>query len=220
MIQVVPGSFTPTDAYALETFERLVLSQKPAETPWTSVTDYSFEARREAEGKHPELIRDVFQPQKVYDVGCGAGHLIWLLREAGVRHVYGVDANRANERSGLVVWGDVTAEPDDWGHYRDYDLVICREVLEHLTVRQIRRAVGNLCQTSSRFVYVTTRFAHNPTHLLSVDTADDLDPTHISMLNQTFLRVLFVLEGFKRRADLEARLDWKQLGRVLVYERA
>jgi hypothetical protein len=40
---------------------------------------------------------------------------------------------------------------------------------------------------------------------LDVATSDDLDPTHISMLNQDFLRVLFVLEGFKRRADLEER---------------
>jgi hypothetical protein len=39
------------------------------------------------------------------------------------------------------------------------------------------------------------------------------------MLNQDFLRTLFVLEGFKRRKDLEVRMDWKGLGRVLVYER-
>ena len=59
-----------------------------------------------------------------------------------------------------------------------------------------------------------------PTHLLDVMTSDDLDPTHISMLNQDFLRTLFVLEGFKRRADLEQAMDWRQYGRVLVYERA
>jgi hypothetical protein len=56
--------------------------------------------------------------------------------------------------------------------------------------------------------------------LLDVATSDDLDPTHISMTNQDFLRMLFVLEGFKRRADLETRMDWKKLGRCLVYERA
>jgi hypothetical protein len=40
------------------------------------------------------------------------------------------------------------------------------------------------------------------------------------MLNQYFLRVLFVLEGFSCRPDLEARMDWQGKGRVLVYERA
>ena len=77
----------------------------------------------------------------------------------------------------------------------------------------------NLCALSSRFVYVTTRFARAPQHLLSVDTSDGLDPTHITMLNQSLLRLLFVLEGFKRRADLEQRMDWQGKARVLVYER-
>jgi hypothetical protein len=40
------------------------------------------------------------------------------------------------------------------------------------------------------------------------------------MCNKDFVRLLIALEGFKRRADLEARMDWMQKGRVLVYERA
>jgi hypothetical protein len=97
---------------------------------------------------------------------------------------------------------------------------VCREVMEHCTIREIRRIVGELCALSTRLVYATTRFHLAPRHLLDVMTADDLDPTHISMLNQTFLRTLFVLEGFKRRADLEQRMDWQGKGRCLVYERA
>ena len=101
-----------------------------------------------------------------------------------------------------------------------WDLVICREVLEHCTIREVRRIVSRLCALSAGLVYVTTRFAKAPAHLLSVDTADDLDPTHINMCNQSFLRMLFVLEGFKRRADLEEKMDWQKKGRCLVYERA
>ena len=80
-------------------------------------------------------------------------------------------------------------------------------------------AVTNLCARSSRFVYLTTRYNQQPAHLFDVQTSDDLDPTHQSMLNQTWLRSLFVLEGFRCRPDLEARLDWRGLSRVLVYER-
>lgn len=211
-----------SDRDALDQFERLVLSQKPADTPWQPVTDYSFEARKAIEGKHPELIRDVFQPRRPLDVGCGPGHLALMLRRIDV-WCCGMDlkvSDRLLDKGGFG-HGDIT-EPvhelvECWGLS---DLVICREVLEHLTIRQIRQAVTNLCALSSKFCYVTTRFAKHPTHLLDVDTSDDLDPTHISMLNQDFLRVLFVLEGFKRRADLEERMDWQQKGRVLVYERA
>ena len=216
----------PNDETALDRFEQLVLTQKPAEKPWEPVTPYDLESRKAIEGKHPELIRDVFQADRILDAGMGPGHLVHLLRvlldppklSSFGRWVYGFDISR-----GGLCYGDLARE--DLGGFTQppgliAELVICREVLEHLTIRQIRTAVTNLCKLSNRFVYVTTRFAKDPQHLLDVDTADDLDPTHITMMNQSLLRVLFVLEGFKRRADLEAKMDWQGKKRVLVYERA
>ena len=208
----------PSDEEALARFEALVQSQQPASQPWTPVTDYSFEARKAIEGRHPDLIKEVFQPVLVLDYGCGPGHLVALLRHRDV------ETKGYEPFARTRVFATNLARPHiycdlAWAGQRPFDLVICREVLEHLTVREIRLAVTNLCALSSRFVYVTTRFAKAPTHLLDVDTADDLDPTHITMMNQSFLRVLFVLEGFKRRADLEDKLDWQQKKRVLVYER-
>jgi SAM-dependent methyltransferase len=201
---------------ALERFEQLVLSQKPASVPWEPVTDYSYEARREAEGPHAQIIMDVFQPSYVLDVGCGPGHLVAMLRMLGGL-AEGIDVSATPEMERRGIWrGDIVGQHPCF----HADVVICREVLEHLTVRHVRKAVTNLCALSSRYCYVTTRFHPNPADLLDVATSDDLDPTHITMLNQTLLRALFVLEGFRRRADLEQRLDWKHLGRVLVYERA
>jgi len=46
-----------------------------------------------------------------------------------------------------------------------------------------------------------------------------VDPSHITLLNKDLLRCLFLLEGFRSRPDLEARIDWGGKGRVLVYER-
>lgn len=198
----------------LEQFETLVLSQRPASAPWTPVTDYSFEARKAVEGEHPRLILETFQPQHIIDVGCGFNYLARLINErAGWTIACGADKDNPEADYSY----DVTQA---LAKYRRADLVICREVLEHLTLLQIRQAVTNLCRLAIRYVYVTTRFANAPQSLLDVDTADDLDPTHITLLNQDFLRVLFVLEGFRRRPDLEARLDWQHKGRVLVYERA
>lgn len=197
----------------LDAFESLVLSQQPASAPWQPVTDYSYEARKAIEGKHPPLILEVFEPRRILDVGCGFKHLVNMLNAAaGDRIAWGSDVSNP----AADVWFDIAGERPA---YPPSDLVICREVLEHLTVLQIRKAVSNLCALSSRYVYVTTRFHPNPTSLIDVATSDDLDPTHISLLNQYFLRVLIALEGFKRRADLEARLDWQKKGRCLVYER-
>lgn len=198
----------------LSDFERLVLSQRPAEAPWAPVTDYSFEARAAIEGQHPQLILDVFQPERILDVGCGFKHLVRMLNElAGTTIAYGADVS--NPMADYTF--DITDV--DLPHIGG-DLVICREVLEHLTVLQIRRAVTNLCALSSRFVYLTTRFNQTPNNLIDVATSDDLDPTHISLLNQDLLRVLLVLEGFRRRPNLEDCMDWQGKRRVLVYERA
>lgn len=202
----------------LAAFEALVQTQTPAAKPWEPVTDYSTDARRAADAPQVPLIIQAFAPHRVLDAGCGAGELVRLLVEAGV-DAHGFDRQRSpawlespRYGYGLIDGGTVPFQGL-------FDVIICREVLEHLTVLQLRRAVANLCRWTSHYVYVTTRLHPAPAHLLDVATADDLDPTHITMLNETLLRALFVLEGLTRRADLEAILDWKKVGRVLVYQR-
>jgi len=201
----------------VDRFEALVQSQQPAATPWTptAAVPYDFQSRKIAEGEHPQRIVDTFgeAAEDFVDVGAGPGHLVKLLHDLGM-HGAGLDV--AYQVNAHVFGADVT-DPDgiQWPPRR---LVICREVLEHLTVRQIRQAVTNLCALSAQFVYLTTRFSQ-ARHFLDFATSDDLDPTHISILPMPWLRHLFVLEGFKRRADLEQRMDWQKKGRVLVYER-
>lgn len=208
---------TDDDAVArLEAF----LQVQPDAKPWHPMTDYSLEGRRAIEGRHPQLIKDVFQPHRVMDAGCGPrGHLVTLLRELGVV-AYGFDP---------LVNPDVPGTPD-WiirGAIQDAyvadgavacDLVICREVLEHVPLRELLRTIAGLVRRSSRYLYVTTRFHQSPDHLLDVADHDDLDPTHITMLTRPFLRALFLLHGCRSRPDLEARMDWQQKNRVLVFE--
>lgn len=206
-----------TDEQAVARLETLLKTQaKPA--PWQPVTDYTYAAREQAEGKHPNLIRDVLKPSSVLDAGCGPGHLVRMLVERGI-DARGVDA---------VVWREWLESPRFAVHALEtmrtspfggtFDLVICREVLEHLRLADLRQVIANLVRMSKGYVYVTTRFAKAPDHLLAVDTADDLDPTHITMLTKPFLRTLFVLEGCTSRPDLEAQLDWQGKGRCLVFE--
>lgn len=201
-----------TDEQAVQQFEAFVQGQKPSSAPWRPVTDYSFEARKAIEGIHPQLIKDVFQPVRVLDVGCGPGKiLVRLLKDIGVK-AHGVDVQFDGDDYFNL------AEVDHEGRWPFYSLVVCREVLEHMAARDIPTAVRNLVGMASRYVYVTTRFAQAPTHLLSVDGHDDLDPTHITMLTKPFLRTLFVLEGCKSRYDLEEKMDWQHKGRCLVME--
>jgi SAM-dependent methyltransferase len=225
----------PFDRFAdvVATFEETVSSQQRFEpehydgdyfaSDWREEGNkYDLDTRRRIEARNPELIREVFAPVRVLDVGCGPGFLMQFLSELGV-DVRGVDFSPASVELALpemkkrirVGGTDRLTEPD-----ATFDLAICREVLEHLTVLQVRRTVAELCRVSSRYVYVTTRFHPDPSSLLDLTTDFETDPTHITLMTKDLLRMLFVLEGFRCRADLEERLDWAGKGRVLVYERA
>jgi len=163
----------------------------------------------------------VFTPERVLDVGCGPGFLMHFLAELGVE-ADGVDFSPSSRTLGPEpVRERIRIGPVDRLDAPDasYDLVVCREVMEHLTVLQVRRTVGEICRVSSRFAYVTTRFHPEPSGLLDVTSQFEVDPTHITLLTKPFLRTLFVLEGFRSRPDLEERMDWGGKGRVLVYER-
>ena len=214
-------------------FEQQVLEQRPVEAvhydaeyftgDWRAEgNNYSLEKRRELEAKNPALIQEVFQPKKALDLGCGPGALMHLLWELGV-DCDGIDFSESSPtlatprvRDRIVVGQveDPTLKPAN-----AYDLVICREVMEHLTVLQVRKTVANIVRMTSKFAYITTRFHPNPASLLDFTTQFDVDPTHITLLNKDMLRLMFVLEGCRSRPDLEARMDWGHKGRVLVLEK-
>jgi len=225
----------PFDHFAeeIEEFERAVAGQRPVgeqhydddyfAADWREGDNrYDLNSRRRIEDRNPRLIREVFAPSRVLDVGCGPGFLMAFLDELGVE-ADGIDFSPSSltlappaVRDRIVI-APVTDLPVEDAAY---DLVICREVLEHLTVLQVRRTVAEMCRASSRFVYATTRFHPQPEALLDVTTDFETDPTHITLLAKDFVRMLFVLEGFCRRVELEERMDWGGKGRVLVYERA
>jgi SAM-dependent methyltransferase len=216
----------------LQEFEEAVFSQRPVPpkaydhhyflAQWRyDNNSYHLETRRVIEGKHPQLIKQVFSPSSVLDFGCGNGALLHLLHEIGV-HGDGIDFSwEARRAATAAVKPRISLGAID-GQYsvlNQYELVICREVFEHLTVLQIQRAVINLCAFSCRYLYLTTRYARATDSAFSIRTEFDVDPTHITLLSKDYLRSLFVLQGFRSRLDLEERLDWKTLGRVLVFER-
>jgi len=181
-------------------------------------------------GKSLERLVTLTAPQKDWrtlDVATGGGHVAYTFAPH-VARVWATDITQEMldmvkteaAKRGLdnvrTAYAKAEALPFEDA---SFDLVICREVLEHLTVLQVKQAVANMVRMTSAFIYVTTRFHPSPANLLDFTTQFDVDPSHITLLNKDLLRLMFVLEGCRSRPDLEARMDWGDKGRVLVLEK-
>ena len=182
---------------------------------WRGDAPFTYEARKKAEGRHPKIVKDVFEGLNILDVGCGPGHFVRMLRELGV-DAGGIDPSKdavalSNGIADRVVHAGVADMPP-----KIAQVVICREVLEHVPVMEIGPMVSELFRVARKFVYITTRFSD--AGVFDAATEFAVDPTHITCLSQPFLRSLCVLNGGKRRRDLETTLDHMQKGRCLVYE--
>ena len=216
-------------------FEQRVLEQRPSRRghydaeyftgEWRDEgNNYNLETRRQIEAKNPSLIKEVFQPEE----GARSRLRAWRA------HAPAVGARRRRRRRRLR---REQQAPRDAGGARSHHgrrtsptprsspparlrPRHLREVLEHLTVLQVKQAVANMVQM--------TRPVHLRDHALSSQPrrrcstsrrSSTSDPSHITLLNKDMLRLMFVLEGCRSRPDLEARMDWGNKGRVLVLEK-
>ena len=156
---------------SLEAYEQFVLNQAEpgaeefnaeyfTESWRANGNAYTIEARdAKSEGRNPELIKEVFAPQRVIDMGCGPGALMFLLNEIGVM-ADGIDFSATSkeiappevaDRIGIGSIIDIDLPSDS------YDLVICREVFEHMPVLQVQKAVEKSLLASPRATSTSRR---------------------------------------------------------------
>lgn len=196
----------------LHDFETRAIAQQEAVQFDAAAQGYTYENRRAIEGDHPRILAELCRGKSVLDVGCGPGHFVEMLRSQGCAAV-GTDPN-LNRPDSMACVGMAAEE------FRDkyYDAVVCREVLEHIPVREIGPFIGHLFRIARERVYITTRFTAAPRHPYDLTTEFDADPSHITLLPQPLIRALCVLHGGVRDPEWEAALDHQHKGRVLVYQ--
>jgi glycerol-3-phosphate cytidylyltransferase-like family protein len=170
-----------------------------------------YGARVAIEARHPDILAQLCVGKTVLDYGCGPGHLVQMLRERGAQ-AFGRDPYLAPRYSHCRL-GRLEAIADD-----QYDVLVCREVLEHVPVREWGALLHHLFRVAKERVYITTRFTQAPAHPFELTNELDVDPSHITKLPQPLVRALCVAQGGHRSASWEQALDWQGKGRVLVYE--
>jgi SAM-dependent methyltransferase len=129
-----------------------------------------------------QRIVDDIAPRTVLDAGCAMGFLVEALRDRGVQ-AFGIDVSgyalaqvRADVRA-YVRQASIT-EPID----RDFDLVVCIEVLEHVAPEDAEAAIDNLCM-------------HAPEVLFSSTATDFKEPTHVNVRPTSYWVAQFSRRG-------------------------
>lgn len=192
--------------------------------PWFS-NGVNIKVKRETEGKHPNIIKNIVGLDKVLDAGCGMGFLVGFLRELGVK-AYGFDYseyainNCFDLAKEFIQLSRIEKIP-----YKDnsFDFIICREVFEHLTVQECLLATKELLRVlkPGGFLYLTiwidfSEKAHPD--ILCYDLRDD---SHKTFMPREFWYRFFSNNFNELVYDkcLVSKLDWMKKNRVFVYRK-
>jgi SAM-dependent methyltransferase len=144
--------------------------------------------------RHMRMLADrviaLAEPDRVLDVGCARGLWVQALRERGVE-AFGVDVSEhAIESSdpGVRPYLKVQGATEEFDG--KYDLIICSEVLEHMSPSDAQLAIDNMCSATDRILF-------------SSSPADFDEPTHVNTKPTPTWVAWFAERGFFRRTDVD-----------------
>src|SRR5690242_18790204 len=136
------------------------------------------------------IQRDI-RPRSVLDAGCAMGFLVECLRDRGIE-AFGVDISeyaiqRVRQDIQPYCWTGSLLDPLP----RSYDLIVCIEVLEHLTPQECDQVIGNFCRAADDILFSST-------------PDDYREATHINVRPPEYWAGLFARHGFYRDVDFDA----------------
>lgn len=135
------------------------------------------------------VIKQLYKPKKVLDVGCGRGYLVHALRNMGIE-AYGVDiSEHAVELSHEDVKphlrrADIMRLP-----YADneFDVVVTFGVLEHVEQGKIKRAINETVRVARKRIQHTLHTTDNSIRKLLYRK----DPAHVSLFSAAYWKKVF-----------------------------
>jgi len=104
-----------------------------------------------------DLISAVIQPKSVLDLGCGAAFLLEKLKENGITDLHGIEGSADAEHiwnAGLKEYLEVK-DILQYKPERQYDLVVCMEVAEHIAEDKADKLIKIITKSSGAFVWFT-----------------------------------------------------------------
>jgi 2-polyprenyl-3-methyl-5-hydroxy-6-metoxy-1,4-benzoquinol methylase len=134
---------------------------------------------------------------RILDLGCGVGHLLYLLRECGFGDIFGVDicagaVERARQMSLPVQQGDIFEFLET--ATQSFDCVIGVDVIEHLTLQQALALLGLIRSRLNPGGTVIFQTINGGSPWCQSFFASDL--THETLFTPYSLKSLLELSGF------------------------
>ncbi len=153
------------------------------------------------------IVQDI-HPGSLLDAGCAMGFLVEGLRQRGVE-AWGVDVSEyaiAQVHDSIKPFcktGSIT-EPFD----RNYDLISCIEVLEHIPASEAEIALQNICQHTDDVLFSSTPF-------------DYKEVTHVNVHPPEYWAGMFARQGLFRDHEFDASFltPWAVRFRRSSYEK-
>jgi GT2 family glycosyltransferase/SAM-dependent methyltransferase len=137
------------------------------------------------------IVADL-RPRRVLDVGCAKGFLVESLRDRGVE-AFGIDISEyalSEVRPDIRPYCRLASATERFDG--TYDLIVCIEVLEHLSEADGRRALANICASASDVLFSST-------------PDDFVEPTHVNVRPASWWIERFGELGFALDPEFDAR---------------
>lgn len=136
---------------------------------------------------------EIYKPERIYEIGCGAGFSIKFLGEHGW-HVTGIDPSeyslRWSERNNFRL---INTFFDDGVLHGDADLIYCNDVFEHIPdVVGFSRKVCRALKPGGVFCVATT----NSTESIAIGDISMLEHQHVNMFTERSVILILKKSGF------------------------
>jgi hypothetical protein len=102
------------------------------------------------------IIRNLFSPQSVIDVGCGNGTWLYVFSECGIDDFIGIDWGRIDETNLLIPIDNFISCDLSCASYsssRKFDVAISLEVAEHIHSDKADEFIKMLCEFSDIIIF-------------------------------------------------------------------
>lgn len=134
-----------------------------------------------------------YTPERIYEIGCGAGFSIQFLKEHGFK-VIGIDPSEYSlewsKRLGFELLNNFF---DEHLIYEKADLIFCNDVFEHVPqVDQFSKAVYKSLKQGGVFCFSTT----NSTQSIALGDISMLEHQHVNMFTEHSINLLLTNAGF------------------------